>query len=281
MRIIHSLDECRETLTCARANDQNIGFVPTMGALHDGHRSLIVGSVEQNDLNVVSIFVNPLQFAEDEDLDAYPRTLAEDAEIVRDAGADIVFAPSARDMYPQPIWTHVAVDVITEHFEGESRPTHFSGVATVVTKLFNIVGPCRAYFGEKDFQQLAMIKRMVSDLNQPVEVIGMPTVREPDGLAMSSRNRYLTTQTRIEAPAVFRALQRAVAAVNGGETEAAKIEALLCDELASTSATLEYAVAVQANSLERLKRLSGEVRLLIAADFGEVRLIDNVGVVVP
>ena len=199
MKAVTSIAELRTTLDHARQTGRVVGFAPTMGALHDGHRSLMSAASAGEQLGVASVFVNPLQFAEGEDLDSYPRTLEADSAMAADEGIEYVFAPSAQEMYPDENWTTVSLRVVTELWEGKSRPTHFAGVASVVTKLFNIVGPCRAYFGEKDYQQLAMIRRMVSDLNQPVEVVGIPTIREADGLAMSSRNRRLTPEHRRQA----------------------------------------------------------------------------------
>ena len=273
----------RVHLDSVRAAGRSVGFAPTMGALHDGHRSLIEAAARHNDVAVTSVFVNPLQFAPDEDLAEYPRPLEQDLAVAEAAGARVAFVPTPEEMYPREPWTTVSLRVVTEPWEGESRPTHFAGVATVVTKLFNIIGPCRAYFGEKDYQQLAMLRRMVTDLDQPVEIVGMPTVREADGLAMSSRNLRLTESHRAQAPVVHRALNAGVAAIEAGERSPAAVEAAIRQILATALDADEpdYVAVVDASSLRVPERLEGEVRLLTAVRFGEVRLIDNVGVVIP
>ena len=283
MEVLHDPAEVRALLDGHRADGGTVGFVPTMGALHLGHTSLIEAAAAENDLAVMSIFVNPLQFAEGEDLDAYPRPLETDLAMAEAAGAGLAFVPQVHDMYPEPSWTTVSLRIVTEPWEGASRPTHFDGVATVVTKLLNIVGGCRAYFGEKDFQQLAMLRRMVFDLNLPVGVIGMPTVRERDGLALSSRNLRLAPEHRAQAPVVARALNAGIAAIEAGETDPAVVEAVIRDVLhsAADAEDPDYVAVVDASSLRTPDRLQGEVRLLTAVRFGGVRLIDNMGVHVP
>lgn len=281
MEIIHSISELRRALDGARGAGNSVGFAPTMGALHEGHVSLMLAAAS-HDIGVASIFVNPLQFAPDEDLDSYPRMLDDDAAKADGAGIGYLFVPSAREMYPEENWTTVSLRVVTEPWEGNSRPTHFAGVATVVSKLFNIVGPCTAYFGEKDYQQLAMLRRMASDLNFRVDVRGMPTIREDDGLAMSSRNLRLTPEHREQAPVVQRALQAGVRAIERGMRDPADVEALIIAELATAPGAAEpdYVAVVEADSLRTPEVLSGEIRLLTAVQFGDVRLIDNVGVTV-
>jgi pantoate--beta-alanine ligase len=254
-----------------------------MGALHRGHASLIETSAATNDVTVVSIFVNPLQFGPSEDLDAYPRTFDADCEIAGAAGAAVVFAPTVREMYPEhpaPVLTTVSVAEISAPLEGVYRPTHFAGVTTVVAKLFNVAGPCRAYFGEKDWQQLAVVRAMASDLSFPVDVIGCPTVREPDGLALSSRNAYLTDDERAAAPALSRALAAGVAAIEAGERSPAAIRSLLLTMIEPV-APLDYGDVVDAARLTPVDPLAGTLRLLVAARFGQARLIDNMGVVIP
>ncbi|RZV41138.1 MAG: pantoate--beta-alanine ligase [Acidimicrobiales bacterium] len=282
MMIVRTIGELRFALAKQRANGWTVGFAPTMGALHDGHRSLMEAASWDGCLGVASIFVNPLQFAAGEDLDSYPRTLDADAAMAEEAGISYVFAPSAVEMYPEPSWTTVSLDVVTEPWEGESRPTHFAGVATVMTKLLSIVGPCRAYFGEKDYQQLAMLRRMAYDLNLDAEIIGMPTIREDDGLAMSSRNRRLTPEHRAEAPIVSQALRLGIAAIDAGETNPATVEALIRDALstAPSADAPDYVAVVDANSLRTPDHLTGEVRVLTAVRFGDVRLIDNMGTLI-
>ncbi|MGI9602952.1 MAG: pantoate--beta-alanine ligase [Acidimicrobiales bacterium] len=282
MNIVSGIADLRELLDDHRSAGRSVGFVPTMGYLHDGHQSLMRAAATDTDVVVASIFVNPLQFAPDEDLEAYPRDLATDSEKCRQAGVDVVFAPSVEEMYPDPVWTTVHVGVVSEALEGQARPTHFDGVATVVAKLFSIVGACRAYFGQKDFQQLAIVTRMASDLSMPVEVIGCPTVREPDGLAMSSRNVYLTDNERRQAPAVNQALRLGVELIEGGQTDRAAVEAAMRAHIeAQPSSRIDYVVAVDAGSLRPTDTLSGSVRVLAAVRFGAARLIDNMGATVP
>jgi len=273
----------RATLDRARASGATVGFVPTMGYLHEGHGSLIRQAAEECDLVVVSIFVNPLQFAVNEDLADYPRDLPADLALAERCGADVVFNPMVTEMYPfGPVLTSVSVPKLSFAYEGAARPTHFAGVATVVVKLFAIVGPCRAYFGEKDFQQLAVVRRAAADLSLPVEVIGCPIVREADGLAMSSRNVYLTDEERTAAPVLHRALEAGVALAAGGERRGAAIEAAVTDVLAAEPliAALDYVALVDPDSLQPVAELAAgqQARLLVAARLGKPRLLDNVAV---
>lgn len=284
MKHVATIAELRAELDAARRDGSRVGFVPTMGYLHRGHVSLMEAARAETEVVVASVFVNPLQFAAHEDLDDYPRDLERDSELARDAGVDLLFVPSVDEMYPagHPIATTVSVAGVSEGFEGASRPTHFAGVATVVAKLFSIVGPCRAYFGEKDFQQLAVVRRMVADLSMPVEVVGCETVREDDGLAMSSRNAYLTEAQRAAAPVVHRALSAGVAAILAGETDPAEIRALMARIVAEQEeGELDYADVVDAASMTTPDTLHGDLRLLAAVRFARTRLIDNVGVTVP
>ncbi len=279
MRIVTAVAELRSTLDGARATGASIGFVPTMGALHDGHASLMRRASGECDAVVASIFVNPLQFAPTEDLAAYPRTPEHDRAVAEAAGVDVLFNPPVEEMYPQPMRTSVTVSGVSEPLEGRSRPTHFAGVATVVAKLFSQVGPCRAYFGEKDFQQLAVIRTMSRDLSLPVEVVGCATVREPDGLALSSRNAYLGPAERAAATVLHRALLAGRAAVEGGERDRAAVREAMVDVIGSEPlADLDYAEVVRADTLQGVEPLAGELRLLVAARLGATRLIDNVGV---
>lgn len=280
--VVTTIDELRGRLDTARAAGSTVGFVPTMGYLHDGHAELVRSARAACDVVVVSIFVNPLQFAPDEDLAAYPRDLDRDLRIVAAAGGDVVFHPDVDEMYPTSVATTVTVTGLSEGFEGASRPTHFAGVATVVTKLFAIVGACRAYFGEKDYQQLCVVRRLAADLSLPVEVVGVPVIREPDGLAMSSRNVYLTPVERAVAPTLYAALGAGRAAVLGGARDAAEVEAVMRGIVAAEELIdLDYAAVVDAATLEPVARLSGELRLLIAGRLGRPRLLDNIGVTVP
>jgi pantoate--beta-alanine ligase len=278
MHTITTIAEVRRVLDADRAAGRSVGFVPTMGYLHDGHVSLVHASVAANDRTVVSIFVNPLQFAPGEDLDDYPRDLATDSARCEAAGVDYVFAPSADEMYPEPVDTMVTVPGVAAPLEGVHRPTHFAGVATVVAKLFAIVGPSRAYFGAKDWQQVAVVSRMVRDLSIPVEVVPCPIVREADGLAMSSRNVYLTEEERPQATALRRALTAGIEAIQSGEREPAAVEAVMRAVLAEAPlGAVDYVAAVPAQSLVNDGPLTGEVRLLTAVKFSKARLIDNDG----
>ena len=282
MKIIHTIAELRAAVDAERDSGRRIGLVPTMGALHGGHEQLISAAVDASDSVVVSVFVNPLQFAPHEDLATYPRMVDADARAAERAGAEFLFVPSDAEMYPDENWTTVSLRVVTEPWEGVSRPTHFDGVATVVTKLFNIVGACRAFFGEKDYQQLAMLQRMAADLNMPVDVRGVPTVREPSGLAMSSRNLRLTDEHREQAPIVQQALQAGARAIDAGERDPATVEAAIREVITTAPGASEpdYVAVVDSASLRTPDTLSGETRLLTAVRFGDVRLIDNIGVTI-
>lgn len=263
----------------AREDRRTVGFVPTMGALHTGHRALIRQARAECDLVLVSVFVNPLQFGAGEDLADYPRPWAADRDVCTEESADLIFAPTAAEMYPTALATTVSVAPLNGILDGASRPGHFDGVATVVTKLFSLVGPCRAYFGEKDWQQLMLVSRLVSDLSLPVTVVGCPTVRDADGLALSSRNSYLSEDQRKKATVLRRALDAGLACLAAGERDRAAVEARMADVVASVpEASLDYAVVVSARELESMPTLSGAVRLLIAVRLGSTRLIDNDGV---
>lgn len=284
MLVLSTKSEFREHLDTVRALGRTVGLVPTMGALHEGHLSLLRAAAEECDVVALTIFVNPLQFGAGEDLSAYPRPLERDLEMAEDAGADVVFTPSTDEMYPTPTLSTVHVNELTSGMEGASRPTHFDGVTTVVTKLFNIAGPSRAYFGEKDFQQLAVVRRMAIDLDQPVTVIGCPIIREADGLAMSSRNIYLSGPEREAATVLNRALRAGAAMISAGERDPQVVEAHMASIIdAEPLAELDYAVVVDPDSLAAPSELvSGTtVRLLMVAKVGTPRLLDNLGVDVP
>jgi len=268
----------RERLSGVRAAGRTVGFVPTMGFLHAGHRSLVERARAENDVVVVSIFVNPLQFSPGEDFDDYPRDLDRDLEMCAKAGADLVFVPDGREMYPEPMATTVRLGTLADVLCGACRAGHFDGVATVVAKLFSIVGECSAYFGEKDFQQLTIVSRMAADLSLPVRVVGCGTVREPDGLALSSRNAYLSEAERSQAPVLRRALEAGAALVQSGETDPAAVEAEMASVIAGAPlAEIDYTAAVPASTLTADGPLRGDVRLLVAVRFGKARLIDNIG----
>jgi pantoate--beta-alanine ligase len=282
VKTLHTIAELGPLLDGERAAGRSVGLVPTMGYLHDGHLALMRRARAEADVVVASIFVNPLQFGAGEDLEAYPRNLDRDGRLADAAGVDVLFVPSADEMFPEPVLTTVSVAQVSEPLEGAARPHHFDGVATVVAKLFAIVGTCRAYFGEKDFQQLAVVRRLARDLSLPVEVVGCPTVREHDGLAMSSRNSYLTPDEREAAPVVYRALRAGMAAILAGERDPAAVGALMGQIIeAEPLAQLDYAEVVDADSFRIPDPLAGNLRLLAAVRFGRARLIDNVGVTVP
>ena len=279
--VVRTVADLRQAIARRRIVGSKIGFVPTMGALHDGHLSLMRRSVSDCDATVVSVFVNPLQFGPREDLSGYPRDLDRDVALAESAGVGLVFAPPVEEMYPVPLLSTVAVREISLPFEGESRPTHFAGVTTVVAKLFNLVGPCRAYFGEKDWQQLAVVRRMVEDLSFDVDVIGCETVRERDGLALSSRNAYLGAAERAAAPVLHNALVAGAEAIERGDRDAEHVVAMMSEMIdAEPLASLDYVAVVEAATLNVVEPLAGELRLLGAARFGKARLIDNVGVTV-
>jgi pantoate--beta-alanine ligase len=267
----------------ARGAGRTVGLVPTMGYFHAGHLSLMRAARASDDLVVVSLFVNPLQFAPTEDLAAYPRDPAGDSAAAAALGVDVLFSPPVEEMYPpdRPAVTTVHVGGLTDGLCGRSRPGHFDGVTTVVTKLFSIIGPCRAYFGRKDAQQLAVVRRMAADLNLPVEVVGCPLVREPDGLAMSSRNAYLGDGERAAATVLSRALRGAADSISAGERDAATVRAALTHRITSEPhVRLDYADVVDAAQLTPVDRVEGHVLLAVAAFVGRARLIDNVGVTV-
>jgi pantoate--beta-alanine ligase len=275
-QVHETIEGFRTALDRARRDGATVGLVPTMGYLHEGHASLMRAAAAETDVATATIFVNPLQFAAGEDLGTYPRDLAGDLALADTCGVQHVFAPTVAEMYPQPLLTSVSVSGITARFEGAARPEHFAGVATVVAKLFAIAGPCRAYFGEKDFQQLAVVRRMVADLSMPVEVVGCPIVRDPDGLALSSRNVYLSEAQRAAAPVLHRSLVAAAALAEGGEQDPEVIRRALADGVAAESeAELDYAELVDAATLEPATSVSGAQRLLVAARFGATRLLDN------
>ncbi len=273
----------RARLDADRASGRSVGLVPTMGALHAGHLSLLAAAREC-DVVVLTVFVNPLQFGVGEDLDAYPRPIERDLALAEEHGADIVFTPTTGEMYPEPMVTTVHVDGLTATMEGATRPTHFDGVTTVVTKLFAIAGACRAYFGEKDYQQLAVVARMVADLDLPVSVVPCPIVREPDGLALSSRNVYLTAPERVAASVLHRALRAGAALIEAGERDAEVVRDHMADIVAREPlARPDYCEVVDAATLAPSATLvpGTSVRLMVAGGFGVPRLLDNLGLTVP
>jgi pantoate--beta-alanine ligase len=281
--VIHQPDQLRTFLNEARSERQRVGLVPTLGALHGGHRSLIRRAVTECDVVAVTIFVNPLQFGPAEDFQSYPRDLSADTAQADEAGAHVVLAPPVEAMFPEEPLTRVSVRGLTEPLEGWRRPGHFDGVATIVTKLFAIAGPCCAYFGEKDYQQLLLVRRVVSDLSLPVVVVACPTVREPDGLALSSRNAYMNAEERAAAPVLYWSLlagKRAIeehGVTNPGDVRAAMLEAASHEKRLQ----LDYAEVADPEDLTVPNVVSGEVRLLVAGRIGRTRLIDNVAATPP
>ena len=264
---------CRQ----AQRNGKTLGFVPTMGALHEGHLSLVRSSKARCDVTAVSIFVNPLQFGPSEDLAKYPRNLEGDARLLDGLGVDLLFIPSVDEMYPEGAKTYVLVDELSDKLDGASRPGHFRGVATVVTKLFDIIRPDQAFFGQKDAAQVAVLRKMVDDLNLDVELVVCPIVREADGLAMSSRNAYLTSQQRQQALVLRRSLMRVQAAAEAGERDAAKLMEIGRQTISEEpGARLDYLAIVDPNTLDPVADISHGALVAVAAYVGTTRLIDNV-----
>ena len=277
MQICETIDATRAASRAARKAGKRIGLVPTMGALHEGHLSLARIAKQQSGLVVVSIFVNPLQFGPTEDLAKYPRTFERDCELLRREGVDIVFAPSVTEMYPTPNITYVNVEGLSDRLDGQSRPGHFRGVATVVSKLFHIVEPDVAVFGQKDAAQLAIIRRMARDQNFPIEIVAGPIVREPDGLAMSSRNAYLDSQQRQQALVLSRALHCIQETFQSGERSAARLIAAGREVLSEErSVRLDYLAVVDPETLEPVDSITRQTLIAVAAYVGATRLIDNV-----
>lgn len=275
MQISNTIAEFRH----ARAQlNGTLGLVPTMGYLHEGHLSLVRRAREENDSLAVSIFVNPSQFAPNEDFAAYPRDMERDLDLLRDEGVDLVFAPSAEEMYPPGFDSCVQVESISRRLEGEVRPDHFRGVATVVAKLFNIVRPDRAYFGQKDGQQVAVVRGMVADLNMGLEIVAVPTVREPDGLALSSRNVYLTAEQRAAAPAIYRALSLARDLWDHGDVNGERLRSKVKNHLDSEPLIdgIDYVSVADSTTLEELDAVTVPATLSTAVRMGGTRLIDNV-----
>ena len=274
--VAETVAEIRAAVAVNVQSGKSIGFVPTMGALHAGHVSLIARARQECDVVVTSIFVNPTQFGPNEDFQKYPRPRELDLKICGDAGADIVFYPSVDVMYPVGFRTYVEVEGLSEILEGAIRPGHFRGVTTVVTKLFMIVGADRAYFGQKDYQQQLIIRTMTEELNLPTEIVTCPTLRDPDGLAMSSRNAYLSAEERKSGLCLSRALNHVARQIEDGERDLTKLERQLCEEMAATPGVeVDYGVIVDAKTLSPLTSVMPEMVALVAARVGKTRLIDN------
>ncbi|QDH67640.1 MULTISPECIES: pantoate--beta-alanine ligase [Pseudomonas] len=277
MNTVKTVRELRAAVAHARKAGKRIGFVPTMGNLHSGHASLVSKAVQQADFVVASIFVNPLQFGAGEDLDKYPRTLAADQEKLLQAGCNLLFAPTVEEMYPGGMTgqTRVSVPQLSEGLCGASRPGHFEGVATVVSKLFNMVQPDMAVFGQKDYQQLAVIRAMVHDLNMPIQIIGEPTVRADDGLALSSRNGFLSEEQRAIAPVLYRSLSQIAAAIKSGDHDFARLRAEQVRQIEAAGLRLDYLEVRQGVHLRAATAEDRDIVILVAAFLGTTRLIDN------
>lgn len=276
MKIVKTVDEVRAQVKEWRKEGLSVGLVPTMGYLHEGHQSLIKKSVEQNDRTVVSVFVNPMQFGPTEDLESYPRDLEADARLVERTGGDLIFNPEPEEMYKDGFCSFVNMTGLPDALCGLTRPVHFKGVCTVVNKLFNIVKPDRAYFGEKDAQQLAIIMRMVKDLNMDIEIVGCPIIREADGLAKSSRNIYLTPEERKAAVILSKSVALGKKMVAEGEKDAKKIVTAMKELINSEPlATIDYVEMVDMDTMKAIDEVKGHVLCAMAVKFGKARLIDN------
>ncbi len=276
MKLVKTIKEVREIVKDWKSKGLSVGFVPTMGYLHEGHASLIDASVKGNDKTVVSVFVNPMQFSPNEDLASYPRDINHDSELCKLHGADLIFNPEPDEMYDGSFCTYVNMSVLTEDLCGLTRPIHFKGVCTVVNKLFNIVQPDNAYFGQKDAQQLAIIKQMVHDLNMPISVHGCPIVREPDGLAKSSRNTYLTPEERTSALVLSKAIKLGQSMVTDGETDCNKVTSAMKDLIdAEPLAKIDYVKIVDLKTIQPVDTIKAPILCAIAVYIGKTRLIDN------
>ena len=276
MKIVSTIEEVRAQVKEWKKEGKTIGFVPTMGYLHEGHKSLIDRAVAENDKVVVSVFVNPMQFGPTEDLASYPRDLEHDAKLCEEHGVDLIFHPTPEEMYGDQFYSYVDMDVLTKELCGLSRPVHFRGVCTVVTKLFNIVTPDRAYFGQKDAQQLAVIKRMVKDLNMPLTITGCPIIREEDGLAKSSRNTYLSPEERKAALVLSRSIFLGKEMVEKGERDCKRILAAMTEEIEKEPlAKIDYVKIVDLDTMQQVEKIDRGILAAIAVYIGKTRLIDN------
>lgn len=276
MKISGKIDEVRAQVKEWKKQGLSVALVPTMGYLHEGHKSLMERARKENDKVVVSIFVNPMQFGPNEDLESYPRDLDRDSKICEAAGVDLIFHPEVEEMYGPDFHAYVDMHTLPEKLCGASRPVHFRGVQTVVSKLFHIIPADRAYFGQKDAQQLAIIRRMVMDLNFDIEIIGCPIIREEDGLAKSSRNTYLSEEERKQAVILNQSLEAAMDAINAGEKDAAKVKQIIIDRLHTCPlAKIDYVEVVSFDTIQPIEKVEGAVLIAIAVYIGTTRLIDN------
>lgn len=277
MKVFTKIKDIQEFLSEQKRNGKTIGFVPTMGYLHEGHLSLVKKATAENDLTVMSIFVNPIQFGPNEDFERYPRDFDRDRKLAEDNGVDVLFHPSVEEMYPEESIVQMNVKKRKDVLCGRTRKGHFDGVVTVLTKLFHITMPDRAYFGLKDAQQFAIVQGFVADLNFPIDIIGVETVREEDGLAKSSRNTYLSAQKRKEAPEIYQALLKGKKAVENGVDDPAEIVRLVSDHIRqNTSGEIDYVEVLSFPELDPLERIKGKVIIATAVQFASARLIDNV-----
>lgn len=276
MKTVTRIDELRESLAACEAAGESIGFVPTMGALHEGHLSLVRASFNRCRRTVVSIFVNPTQFGEGEDFQKYPRVLDADLMLLEPLGVDFVFVPAVEEIYPESCSTAVLPPKVSQGLEGQFRPNHFQGVATVVLKLFEIVRPRVAFFGQKDYQQSLVVRHMVRDFHLPIEIVVCPTLRDQDGLAMSSRNRYLSSRERSIALSLFRSLKNVRTAIHNGATDGAELSRQMHRDLTQGGiSSIDYAIVCDPHTLEPIQKVQGPVVALVACRVGTTRLIDN------
>ena len=276
MKVVHKISEVREIVNTWKREGLSVGLVPTMGYLHEGHQSLIKKAVEQNDRVVVSVFVNPMQFGENEDLASYPRDLEKDTKLCEETGSDLIFNPTPEEMYPEGFCSYVDMNGLTKELCGKSRPIHFRGVMTVVSKLFNIVTPNKAYFGMKDAQQLLIIKRMVKDLSFGIEIVGCPIVREEDGLAKSSRNTYLNEEERKAALILYKTINLGKKLLEEGERDSAVLLSKMKENINKEPlAKIDYVEAVDIEKVEKVDKIEGTVLVAMAVFIGKTRLIDN------
>lgn len=276
MELVHKIEEVRSIVRSWKKEGLSVGFVPTMGYLHEGHQSLIKKAVEENDRVVVSIFVNPMQFGENEDLETYPRDLNKDSKLCEETGADLIFNPEAEEMYEKGFCSYVDMNGLTTELCGKSRPIHFRGVMTVVTKLFNIVTPNKAYFGMKDAQQLCVIKRMVKDLNMDIDIVGCPIIREKDGLAKSSRNTYLSEEERKAALILYKTISLGKELLISGERDVSILLDKMKENISKEQlAKIDYVEAVDLETVEKIDKIQGKVLVAMAVNIGKTRLIDN------
>ncbi len=277
MKIINTINELQELIKYEKTQQHCIGFVPTMGFLHEGHRALLKKAREENEIVVLSVFVNPLQFGPNEDLANYPRDFARDQKVAEEEGVDIIFHPSVHEMYPNELSVTMQVHKRTDVLCGKSRPGHFDGVVTVLTKLFHLVQPNKVYFGKKDAQQVAVVDSLVKDLNFPLEIIAVDTVREQDGLAKSSRNVYLTEEERAQAPVLYRSLQRGMELIKAGERNSENVISSITDRIhTETGGKVDYVSLLSYPNLEKMTVIQGDYIIALAVKFSKARLIDNI-----